>query len=151
MQTLFRSRLLLLASLAFVPLTSPRLHAAEFGDRLANLSTRAQVGTGENVMISGFVVGDGLPKKILLRAIGPALTGFAVTGALANPVLSLYDARGTLVNTNDDWSPTDAATMSTVGAFALTPGSRDATIVATLMPGAYTAQVAGVAGASRVL
>ena len=138
------------SALAFALLAPTKIHGAEFGDRLANLSTRAQVGNGANVMISGFVVGDGAAKKILIRAIGPTLTVFAVTGTLSDPVLSLYDAKGTLLLTNNDWSASDASTMSSVGAFALTPGSRDAAIVATLAPGAYTAQVSSSDGTPGV-
>ncbi|MCX6954191.1 MAG: DUF1800 domain-containing protein [Verrucomicrobia bacterium] len=124
--------------------------AAEFGERLGNLSTRTEVGTGANLLVSGFVVSAGAPKKILIRAIGPALTAFAVTGTLTDPVLGLYDASGALLATNDNWLAADAAAMAAVGAFALTPGSRDAALVVTLAPGAYTAQVSGAAGSTGI-
>jgi uncharacterized protein (DUF1800 family) len=150
MKTLPRSWRLSTWVIALAVLALVVIRGAEFGDRLANLSTRAQVGTGGNVMISGFVVGDGAPKKILIRAIGPALTAFAIAGTLGDPVLSLYDANGVLLGTNDDWSAGDASTMSSVGAFALTPGSRDAALVATLSPGAYTAQVSGAGSTTGV-
>ena len=118
--------------------------AAQYDQRLANLSTRAQVGTGANIMITGFVVQAGAPKKVLIRAVGPRLTTFGVTGVLANPQIHLYNSNGTLVLSNDNWSADDAATMTSVGAFALIPGAQDAALVATLSPGAYTAQVSGV-------
>jgi len=124
--------------------------AADSGDRLGNLSTRAQVGNGANILISGFIVGDGAPKKILIRAVGPTLAAFAVTGVLADPVLSLYDAQGTLLTSNNDWSGLDAATMTLAGAFPLPAGSRDAALVVTLPPGAYTAQVGGAGGSTGV-
>ncbi|MDO8541528.1 MAG: DUF1800 family protein [Opitutaceae bacterium] len=140
------SRIPSFAALALALLAPAVVHAIELGDRLANLATRAQVGTADNVMIAGFVVSDGAPKRILIRAIGPALTGFAVTGALANPALSLYDAKGVLLGTNDDWTGADALAMAGAGAFALAPGSRDAALLVTLGPGAYTAQVSGTGG-----
>lgn len=141
---------LLLATVALTALVFLPARAAEFGERLGNLSTRTEVGAGAHVLVSGFVVGPGDTKKILLRAVGPALSSFAVTGTLGDPVLRLFDAGGTLLATNDDWSAADAATMSSVGAFALPPGSRDAALVATLAPGAYTAQVSGAAGTTGV-
>ena len=126
--------------------------AAQYDQRLANLSTRAQVGTGSNVMITGFVVQEGAPKKVLIRAVGARLAAapFNITGALADPLLQLYNADGVLVLSNDNWSSTDLPTMNSVGAFALTSGSRDAALVATLSPGAYTAQVSGVGNSSGV-
>ncbi len=118
--------------------------------RLANLATRAPVGTGGNIMITGFIIGPGPNKTVLLRAVGPGLTTtFGLTGVLADPFLSLYNNINnvsTQIASNDNWQSTDAATMSTVGAFALTPGSKDAAIVTTLAPGIYTAQVSGNAG-----
>src|SRR3954463_2917691 len=88
--------------------------------RLVNLSSRAQVGVGEDVLISGFVIGPGGNKTVLIRAVGPALSGQGVTGALADPILELHDGTGATIATNDNWTSTDAATMATVGAFALT-------------------------------
>ncbi|MFM1749303.1 MAG: hypothetical protein RLZZ188_2969, partial [Verrucomicrobiota bacterium] len=125
---------------------------AQYDQRLANLSTRAQVGTGSNVMITGFVVQEGAPKRVLIRAVGARLATapFNLTGALADPLLQLYNADGILVLSNDNWSADDLGTMNSVGAFALTGGSRDAALVATLSPGAYTAQVSGVGNTSGV-
>ena len=82
--------------------------AAQYDQRLANLSTRAQVGTGSNVMITGFVVQEGAPKKVLIRAVGARLAAapFNITGALADPLLQLYNADGVLVLSNDNWSST---------------------------------------------
>ena len=65
---------------------------------LVNLSTRAQVGTGNNIIISGFVIGPGANKTVLVRGIGPALAGYGVTGALSDPVLQLFNSGGTTLN-----------------------------------------------------
>ncbi len=124
--------------------------AAPDDAHLANLSTRAQVGTGANIMVTGFVIGDGTSKKVLLRAVGPGLSAFSVSTALTTPVLSLYDSNGALLTTNSAWSANDATTMSGVGAFPLVAGSRDAAIVTTLSPGLYSAQVSSADGAAGV-
>lgn len=120
------------------------------GGRLVNVSTRGAVGTGANVMIAGFVISGPQPKRVLLRAIGPALAPFGVSGTLADPQLAVFDASGKQIAANDDWSvsrsmATTAATQTRVGAFALTEGSPDSALVLTLAPGAYTVQVSGVA------
>ena len=135
------------ASLVFTP-----GYAAQYDQRLGNLSTRAQVGTGANIMITGFVVQEGAPKRVLLRAVGARLaqTPFNVTGALTNPQLQLFNGNGVLVLANDNWSADDATTMTSVGAFPLANGSADSALVATLSPGVYTAQVSGVNNTSGV-
>jgi outer membrane protein assembly factor BamB len=123
------------------------------GARLANVSARNSVGTGSDILIAGFVVHEGA-ATVLVRAIGPGLEQFGVPGALADPELRIY--RDTqLVAENNDWSAatnaaTLAATAQSVGAFALPNGSRDAVLLVTLQPGAYTAQVSGVNGTSGV-
>jgi hypothetical protein len=114
--------------------------------RLINLAARAQVGTGNATLITGFVVGPGAEKTLLLRALGPALAAppFNLPGTLSDPVLTVFgpDSTTRVAATNDNWNANDAATFAAVGAFALPPGSRDAAIVARFGPGAYTAQVA---------
>ncbi len=126
--------------------------SAQYDQRLGNLSTRAQVGTGGNVMITGFVVQAGAPKRVLIRAVGPRLATapFGIAGTLADPQVQLFNSAGVLVLANDNWLADDAATMASVGAFPLTINSRDASLVATLSPGAYTAQVSGVNNTSGV-
>ena len=118
---------------------------------LKNLSTRGQVGTGSNILIAGFVVAGDSPKQVLIRAIGPSLTAFGVTGALADTQLQLFNGSA-LVATNDNWGGT--AEISTaanlVGAFPLTPSSLDSVIYTKLPPGSYTAQVSGVGGATGI-
>jgi hypothetical protein len=120
--------------------------------RLVNLSARAQVGSGDGILIAGFTLSGNVPRRVLVRGIGPALAGFGVGGVLANPVLSLF--RGaTRVQQNDDWGgdPTLAAAFTAAGAFALgDAGSRDAALTAVIAPGSYTVQVAGAAGGTGV-
>lgn len=118
-----------------------RLSAAE--PSLVNLSTRAQVGTGDNIIISGFVIGPGANKTVLVRGIGPALAKYGVPGALGDPVLKLYSSANptTPLFTNRAWKGTDSATFTAVGAFPLANGSKDTAIVATLAPGVYSAQI----------
>ncbi len=122
------------------------------GARLINVSARAQVGTGGGILIAGFTISGNVPKPVLIRAIGPALSAFGVTGTLANPRLDLY--RGTtVVQSNDDWAGATALAnaFTRVGAFNLpNAASRDAALLVTLLPGGYTVQVAGVGGTTGV-
>src|SRR5271154_6050242 len=71
--------------------------------RLSNLSTRGPVGTGADIMIAGLVIGAGSPETVLIRADGPALGLFGVTGVLEAPILSLFDSSGNLIQTNQGW------------------------------------------------
>jgi hypothetical protein len=111
---------------------------------LMNLSTRAMLTAG-GVLNPGFVVGGTGARRVLVRAIGPGLAQFGVSGVMANPVVTVF--RGAQeVGGNDDWggSTTLQATFAAVGAFGLPIGSRDAAVVLTLPPGAYTATVRAV-------
>ncbi|NBQ58151.1 MAG: DUF1800 family protein, partial [Opitutaceae bacterium] len=131
-------------------------HAQE--PRLANLSTRAQVGTSANQLFTGFVIGAGANKTVLIRAVGPTLASspFNIAGTLADPYITLYNSANIPIAANDNWgtplngaTAVTAATFSSVGAFALTSAtSRDAAIVATLPPGSYSAAVSGVGNTS---
>lgn len=113
--------------------------------RLTNLSTRSPVGTAGSVQIGGFVIGGTASRQVLVRAAGPALGVVAnLDGVLADPTIDLHDqASGAVVATNDDWSSTLAPAFAAVGAFPWTDGSKDAAILTTLAPGAYTAVVKG--------
>ncbi len=114
--------------------------------RLINVSARNQVGTGENILICGFVVTGSGSRSLLIRAIGPTLASFGVAGALADPRIEVLRAGGTTaVAANDNWDATLAATFASVGAFPLVNGSRDAALVAPLAAGSYTVQVSGAA------
>jgi hypothetical protein len=123
-------------------------------NRLANISGRCQVGTGANIGIAGFVVTsyNGAAKQFLIRGVGPGLGQFGLSGTLAQPVLSVFDSMGRAVATNAGWngSPEIAAAGMAAGAFPLVAVSADAALVLNLTPGAYTAQIAGVGGATGV-
>jgi hypothetical protein len=119
------------------------------GTRLVNISTRAQVGSGANIIIPGFVISGNSTEKLLVRADGPSLAKFGVTGLLAQPSLSLFDSAGTVVASNTGWGTNSnpalvSDTAKSVGAFALTPGSADSAMIVDLSAGAYTMQLSGV-------
>ena len=115
--------------------------------RLINVSARNIVGTGANIMIAGFVVDGTVGRTLLIRAVGPTLAAFGVPGTLADPKLEIFNSAATPVKLveNDNWSSVLGGLANSVGAFALAEGSRDAALVVTLPPGAYSAQVSGVA------
>lgn len=113
--------------------------------RLVNVSARNRVGTGDDILIAGFNISGAAGKQLLIRAVGPKLGAFGVTGFLADPKLEVYSGTTKLVE-NDNWTPDLAATFTAVGAFSLDAGSRDAALRTTLQPGSYTAQVSGVNG-----
>ncbi len=111
---------------------------------LVNLSCRANVGVDDNILIAGFALSGVAPKRVLIRAVGPTLGALGVTGALSDPRLEVVNqATGSTAAANDNWTADLAAVFSSVGAFALNPGSTDAAVVATLPPGSYTAKVSG--------
>jgi hypothetical protein len=112
--------------------------------------TRTQVGTGGNILITGFVVVGTGTKQLLIRASGPSLIPLGVTGTLVDPKLELYNSSGVKIAENDNWDSTTLAVQTSVGAFALTPGSRDSVLVATVPAGAYTAQVSGIGSTTGV-
>jgi hypothetical protein len=121
--------------------------------RLVNISARVQVGTGANVLIAGFVVGGSTSKTVLIRASGPALKQFSVTGTLPDPELQLYQSgtggSSTLIGTNMGWGGTSqiATEATSVGAFSWgTSATADSALLVTLPPGGYTAQVSGASG-----
>lgn len=114
--------------------------------RLANVSARNFVGTGEQILIAGFVITGDDPKNILIRAVGPSLKAFGVSGTLADPALEIYDSAGNKVAANDNWDASLGAVGRSAGGFDLLPASRDAALLVTLRPGAYTAQVRGADG-----
>ena len=111
--------------------------------RLVNLSTRGQVQTLNNVMIGGFIIQGSTPKKVLIRAVGPNLANYGVTGVLADPMLELHrSSDNSVIATNDDWGT--SANASDIQATGLAPADpKEAAILMTLDPGAYTAIVTG--------
>lgn len=113
------------------------------GSKLANLSTRGFVDTGDNVMIGGFILGpaDTGATKVLIRAIGPSLAGVGVQDALQDPTLELHDGSGAVIATNDNWRDTQQAEIEATG---LAPtDDHESAILQTLVPGNYTAIVRG--------
>ena len=119
------------------------------GSRLINLSTRMHVGLGENVLIGGFVIGGNVPKKVVIRGLGPSLTASGVAGALANPTMQLTQVDGTPVANNDDWKTNpNAPEIQTLG-FAPTQDA-EAVLLLTLPPGPYTPIISGVGGSTGV-
>ncbi|RKX33899.1 MAG: hypothetical protein DRP71_08860 [Verrucomicrobia bacterium] len=120
---------------------------------LVNISIRAFVGTGKDIVIPGFVVSGGT-IRLLIRAVGPTLGGFGVLGTLADPKLTVFTGPTELFS-NDDWQANPAvdettAATAVVGAFDLEEGSGDAAVVATLLPGAYTVKVFGIGDTTGV-
>jgi outer membrane protein assembly factor BamB/subtilisin family serine protease len=119
---------------------------------LTNISARAQVGTGNNVFIAGFTIAGNVPKTYLVRAIGPTLASFGVTGALSDPVLEVYRGN-TLLARNDEWGGTTALrnAFAQANAFPIANGlSSDSALLITLPAGIYTARVTGFLNATGV-
>ena len=113
--------------------------------KLANISTRAFVSTGDNIVIAGFQLGGQAgADRIVVRGIGPSLTAVGVTNPLANPTLELRDNNGALLVSNNDWqdNPAQAAELTAAGLAPTNP--LESGIAATLAPGLYTALLAGV-------
>jgi hypothetical protein len=109
------------------------------------------------------VIGGSQSAQLLIRGIGPALLGFGLSGTVSQPSIALLDAGGTLIVSDTGWGnplvtgtssvaasyrPATASDMSSVGAFALTPGSLDSAMVVTLPPGSYTVELSGAGGST---
>jgi hypothetical protein len=102
--------------------------------RLGNVSTRGQVGTGDNILIGGIIVGGSTSKPVVVRALGPSLTQLGVTGVLQNPYLELQNANGNLVEANNDWQQSpEAATIIADG--KAPSNAKEAAMAPTLSPG----------------
>jgi hypothetical protein len=108
--------------------------------RLANISTRAVVGTGANVLIGGFIVTGTESKKVIVRGIGPSLP---LPGKMLNPMLELHDPSGAVIATNDDWGQNENSGEIFDSGAAPTNPSESAVLMA-LAPGSYTAVLSGV-------
>jgi hypothetical protein len=128
------------------------LDADSFSD-LGNVSTRGLVGTGASVLIGGFVVHDdsftNQPQSILIRGIGPSLSGAGVSNALQDPFIELHGAQGETITSNDDWgSSPDAAALLASGLAPTNP--KESALLRTLAPGPYTVILSGVNGGTGV-
>ena len=115
---------------------------------LLNLSTRARVDTGENVLIAGFILTGSAPKNVVLRALGPSLNvnGQPLAGRLANPTLELRNGAGNLITSNDNWM-TGAQRQQIMNLGLAPSNAQESALLASLQPGSYTAIVRGVGGA----
>ena len=109
-----------------------------------NLSTRGNVGTGEDVLIGGFIITGNDDKQVVLRAIGPSIPSSEVSGSLADPVLELHDSTGAVVATNDNWMDLSADDQTVLTDNNLAADRRcGSALVETLAPGQYTVIVSG--------
>lgn len=132
------------------PWSSAVNYSGEKTGQLANVSCRTMVGTGGDVLVAGFVISGPADEtqQVLVRGVGPELASYSVQGALAEPVLSIYNQKAELVATNRGWSNNGNAgliekTGREIGAFGLPHDSADSALMLSLRPGVYSAQVAG--------
>jgi sugar lactone lactonase YvrE len=110
---------------------------------LTNISTRALVQTGSQVLIAGFIISGTGPKTLVMRALGPTLSSFGVAGALQNPTLELHNSAGALISFNDNWGDSPNK-QQIIDAHLAPPNAAEPAILATLDPGNYTTIVRGV-------
>jgi hypothetical protein len=123
--------------------------------KVVNISLRGRPGEGASVLIAGFIIDGNVPRRVLVRGVGPGLVRLGVPDTHPDPALRLYDGAGAELAANDDWSTQAGATeiasaARSAGAFSLTEGSKDAVLLRTLLPGAFTAHVSGPAGTSGI-
>jgi len=116
--------------------------------KAANISSRGMVGTGQNVLIAGFIISGDQPKKVIVRALGPTLNTLGVSGALADPTITIFNSSNVVVASNDNWRNTQETEIAASG-FA-PPNDLESAIIATLPPGSYTAVVTGKNGGTGV-
>jgi len=122
--------------------------------KLIGVSTRGLVGAGDKVLIAGLNINGNIPKKVLVRAVGPTLANYGVSNSLSDPILTIKSGNAT-VRENDNWETgNDPALVAEatvqIGINALPHGSKDAVILMTLPPGLYTAVVSGANGATGI-
>src|SRR6266404_3625745 len=123
--------------------------------KLANISSRGFVDTGDNVMIGGLIAGgpSGGSTRVLVRALGPSLTNSGVAGALGDPMLELHDGNGTTIASNDNWKfrPDGSSQQTEIEGTGIPPSNDlESALVRLLSPGNYTAIVRGVNGTTGV-
>jgi phospholipase/lecithinase/hemolysin len=116
--------------------------------KATNISTRGMVGSGEDVLIAGFIIRGSQPKKIIVRALGPTLGTLGVSGALTDPIITIVNSSNVVVASNDDWRNTQEAQIAASG-FA-PPNDLESAIIATLAPGSYSAVVSGKNGGTGI-
>ena len=119
--------------------------------KLANISTRAFVSTGDDIVIAGFILGNGNGNdRIVVRGLGPSLTAVGIPNVLADPTLELRDADGALLTSNNDWQDNLAQAAELTAAGLAPSNNLESAIAATLPPGLYTALLAGLHNGSGV-
>jgi arylsulfate sulfotransferase len=111
--------------------------------RVQNLSTRGTVATGDNVLINGFIITGPDPKTVVVRALGPSLSGYGLSGVLADPVLTVHNSSGAIIASNDNWQTDIGATFMAQNGLAPSNPSEAAALLINLAPGAYTVVVTG--------
>ena len=118
---------------------------------MTNVSARGFVGSGNDVLIGGIIIGGGPTgsvQRVLIRALGPSLSSAGVTSPLANPILSLRDTNGNVIANNDNWQDSQQADIAATE--KAPPNMKESAILALLAPGSYTAVVTGKNGATGV-
>jgi hypothetical protein len=130
------------------PTPTPTPTPALTRPQLLNISTRADVQTGDSVAIGGFIITGNVAKKVIVRGLGPSLLSHGIRSFLANPTLELHDRTGAIIAQNDNWKDTQQAEIQATG---LAPTNNlESAIVATLAPGDYTAILRGKNGTTGI-
>ncbi|HKP04681.1 MAG TPA: hypothetical protein VJU77_15115 [Chthoniobacterales bacterium] len=117
-------------------------------DALGNMSTRVQVGTGNNVAISGLIISGNTAKQVVVRGLGPSLAAAGVQGGLSDPVLDLYDSAGNLLVNNNNWR--ESQEQALLNANLAPTNDLESAILSNLAPGAYTAVLRGLGNATGI-
>ncbi|HEY2799795.1 MAG TPA: NHL repeat-containing protein [Chthoniobacterales bacterium] len=123
---------------------APAFLAVQTAPHLVNISTRARVLTGDNVLDAGFILTGPGSKQVLIRALGPSLADAGVHGVLADPTLELHDSNGALIAANDNWKQSQRSAIEATGIPPTTDA--EAALLATLTAGSYTAIERGKSG-----
>ena len=114
-----------------------------------NMSTRGSAGTGDNVLISGFIIGDVDSATVVVRALGPTLASYGVSGVLSDPTLTIVDSTGSVIASNDNWQENINFVDVQKNGLA-PPNASESALVLQLPAGAYTAIVSGADGGTGV-
>ncbi len=127
--------------------TGPAYQTSVNGPVLRNISTRGFIGTGDNVLIGGFIIQGSQPATVIVRGIGFSLSSLGITNAIVDTVVTVFDSSGRQVATNDDWFT--SADGPTIASYGLDPAdSIESALILTLNPGSYTAVVQGYSDSS---
>ena len=148
MKMLIKNKLAPFTKIAFIVMaltTVGSMSKAVEPSQIVNLSARAQVGPGSDALVGGFVISGSVPKRLMVRAAGPALGAFGLSSSLTSTKISLYSGSKEIASSQGPTSATYAEdipkAVSQVGAFPYAAGGQNSTLIVTLDPGAYTAVV----------